>query len=48
MGIAVSRDGRRIYVANGRGNNVAVVDARTHKLIAMIPVAGRPGLRPML
>ena len=30
------------YVANGRGNTVAVIDAKTHKVLAMIPVAQRP------
>jgi YVTN family beta-propeller protein len=42
MGIAVSRNGRHLYVANGRGNSVAVIDGKTQKILAMIPVAGRP------
>jgi YVTN family beta-propeller protein len=42
MGIAVSKDGRQLYVANGRGNSVAVIDAVSHRLLSMIPVGGRP------
>jgi YVTN family beta-propeller protein len=38
MGIAVSKDGRQLYVANGRGNSLAVIDAVSHRF----PVGGRP------
>lgn len=42
MGVAVSGDGRRVYVSNGRGNSVLVIDARTYKILTTIPVEGRP------
>ncbi|HEX8090358.1 MAG TPA: beta-propeller fold lactonase family protein, partial [Blastocatellia bacterium] len=42
MGIAISRDGSRLYVSNGRGNSVAVIDTRSNKILAMISVAQRP------
>jgi YVTN family beta-propeller protein len=41
-GIVMSRDGQRIYVATGRGNCVAVIDAQTQKVIQLIPVGQRP------
>ncbi|HEU4769839.1 MAG TPA: hypothetical protein VFS77_20910 [Pyrinomonadaceae bacterium] len=37
----MSNDGERVYVANGRANSVSVIDARTDKLIATIPVGQR-------
>ena len=41
-GVVVSPDGRRVYVATGRGNSVAVIDADQLSLINLIPVGGRP------
>lgn len=42
MGVLVSGDGRRVYVSNGRGNSVLVIDARSYKILTTIPVEGRP------
>jgi YVTN family beta-propeller protein len=42
VGIVVSPDGRRIYVANGFASVVTVLDARTMRPIARIPVGRRP------
>jgi YVTN family beta-propeller protein len=42
MGIAISPDNRNIYVALGRANKVAVVDAETGHLQRVIPVGARP------
>ena len=41
VGVVVSPDGKRIYVANGRGNSVSVIDAGDDKLLATIPVGKR-------
>jgi YVTN family beta-propeller protein len=41
MGVVVSRDGRRIYVALGRANAVAVIDATSYQILAKIPVGER-------
>jgi YVTN family beta-propeller protein len=41
-GIAVSADGKRVYVATGRGNSVAVIDGEQLTLITLIPVGQRP------
>ena len=38
----MSRNGARIYVSNGRGNSVSVIDTRENKEIATIPVSSRP------
>ena len=42
MGVVVSPDSRRIFVANGRGNNVSVIDATSYRLLKLIGVGGRP------
>jgi YVTN family beta-propeller protein len=42
MGVVVSPDGRRVYVATGRGNTVDVFDATTFQLLARVPVGQRP------
>ena len=42
MGVVVSRDGSRVYVATGRGNTVDVVDARTFEVTDIIPTGQRP------
>jgi YVTN family beta-propeller protein len=41
-GIVLSADGKRIYVATGRGNNVAVLDAENQKVLQLIKVGQRP------
>ena len=39
-GVVVAPDGKKIYTANGRSDDVSVVDAATLRVIATIP-AGR-------
>jgi len=41
-GVVVSADGKRVYVATGRGNSMAVIDGEQLKLVALIPVGQRP------
>jgi YVTN family beta-propeller protein len=41
MGVVVSRDGKKIYVANGRANSISVIDGTNDKLIATIAVGQR-------
>jgi putative membrane protein len=41
-GVVVSPDGKRVYVATGRSNNVAVIDGEQLSLITLIPVGKRP------
>lgn len=41
-GVVVSADGKRVYVATGRGNSVAVIDGDSLALITLIPVGQRP------
>jgi YVTN family beta-propeller protein len=41
-GVVISQDAQRLYVATGRGNTVAVIDAASRKLLHMIPVGQRP------
>lgn len=40
--MVVSPDGKRVYVATGRGNSVAVIDGDQLKLLTLIPVGQRP------
>jgi YVTN family beta-propeller protein len=40
--VDVSRDGTLVYTANGGSNDVSVIDARTLRVIATIPVGERP------
>jgi len=42
MVVVVSGDGRRVYVSNGCGNSVTVLDARSYKILTTIPIASRP------
>jgi YVTN family beta-propeller protein len=42
MGTAVSPDGKRVYVSNGRGGTVSVIDVAADSVIASIPVGERP------
>lgn len=41
-GIGVSRDGKRIYTANGPGNDVSIVDAQRGVVLGRIPVGSLP------
>jgi YVTN family beta-propeller protein len=41
-GVVVSNDGKRVYVATGRGNSVAVIDGEHLTLLTLIPVGQRP------
>ena len=42
MGVVVSPDAKRVYVANGRGGTVSVIDAATNAVVSTIPVGQRP------
>jgi YVTN family beta-propeller protein len=44
VGIAVSRDGRRVYATNFYQQSVSVIDTATNTVIAAIPVSGTPYL----
>jgi YVTN family beta-propeller protein len=41
MGIAVSSDGKELYVSTGRGNAVAVIDTGKNAVATTIPVGNR-------
>ncbi len=41
-GLAVSKDGKRAYVALGKDSAVAVIDLATHRVIDRIPVGSDP------
>ena len=41
VGVQVSPDGSRIYLANGRGNSVSVIDTVSYDLLETIPVGER-------
>jgi YVTN family beta-propeller protein len=41
-GIAISPDGRSAYIANGRANEVSVIDVAARAVVASIPVGQRP------
>jgi YVTN family beta-propeller protein len=43
MGITMSRDGKRVYVATRAGNTVAVIDTGNDEVVQTIPVEGEPG-----
>lgn len=42
MSVKVSLDGKKIYVSNGRGGTVSVLDSRTYALLDTIKVGIRP------
>jgi len=42
VGLVLSPDEKRIYVATGRGNSVAVIDTAAFRLLGAIPVGQRP------
>src|SRR5512134_1798690 len=41
-GLAVSEDGSRVYLASDRTGNFQVVDTRTGRIIAQIPIGNDP------
>jgi YVTN family beta-propeller protein len=42
MGLALDRQGRRLFVATRDGNVVAVIDCADERVVQRIPVAGSP------
>jgi YVTN family beta-propeller protein len=42
MGIAVSRDGSRLYVTTGRGGTVVVIDPLARRILGTLAVGPRP------
>lgn len=40
--MALSPDGSRLYTANGLSNDVSVIDTASRRVVATIPVGGRP------
>jgi YVTN family beta-propeller protein len=42
MGVVVSPDDKRVYVANGRGGTVSVIDAATNTVTSTVAVGQRP------
>lgn len=42
MGVVVSPDGKRVYVANGHAGTVAVIDAASHRVVSTIRAGRRP------
>jgi len=40
--MAITPDGRKLYVANGRSNSVSVIDTEANQKIADIPVGELP------
>jgi YVTN family beta-propeller protein len=46
-GIALSPDGRLLYVADRMDDSVAVIDTRTEKLIATVALGGAPSPTPL-
>jgi YVTN family beta-propeller protein len=41
-GVALSPDGRRLYVANGAGNRVTVIDPIAARVLSSVEVGSRP------
>jgi 40-residue YVTN family beta-propeller repeat len=41
-GVALSPDGRRLYVANGAAGRVTVIDPAAARVVSSIPVGNRP------
>jgi YVTN family beta-propeller protein len=42
VGVVVSPNGKRVYVASGRTGTLSVIDAATYTVLASIPVGKRP------
>ena len=40
--MALTRDNKKLYVANGRSNSVSVIDTTTRKVVKEIPVGELP------
>jgi YVTN family beta-propeller protein len=41
VGMAITRDGSRVFLSLGRANHIAVIDAKTHEVIKYILVGSR-------
>ena len=41
VGVAVAPAGDRIYIANGRGNSVSILDGLNYRMINTVPVGER-------
>ena len=41
-GLAISRNGQRVYTANGLSNDVSVIDTRSNRVIAKVKVGEKP------
>jgi YVTN family beta-propeller protein len=42
MGLALSPDGKRLYVANGRARTISIIDLATSSVAAQVRVGNRP------
>jgi YVTN family beta-propeller protein len=42
MGAVVSPDGQRVYVSNGRGGTISIINVSTNAVTSTIPVGQRP------
>jgi YVTN family beta-propeller protein len=42
VGVVVSPNGKRLYVASGRTGTLSVIDAASYKVLASVPVGKRP------
>ena len=42
MGLAMTKDGKKLYISTGRGKSVAVLDTATEKILATFEVGQRP------
>ena len=41
-GLGITRDGKKLYVANGVSESVSVIDTASQKVVATIPVGKAP------
>ena len=42
VGVVVSPDNRWVYVANGHGNSLTIIDAATRQIVGTVPTGRRP------
>lgn len=42
MAVAIPADGKRVYISNGRGKTVSVIDPATDSVLATVEVGTRP------
>ena len=42
MGVAISPDGERLFVANGRAGTVSVIDTKSRDIVGSVDVGERP------